>query len=327
LAAFVAAAPAAEKVTALPGMGNFDKFGLYSGYIALPNTSKTIHYVFAEAQTNSADAPVMIWTNGGPGCSSMLGFTQENGPFYVNSGDMKGTWHENAQSWNKEMNMLWIDQPAGVGYSTCTGVKDCTFDDETSGKDNLAVILAFYEKYPEFKKNDLWLSGESYGGIYVPYMAYNIDQHNTAHREDDTIFKPLLKGFAVGNGVTNWKYDTTPAFVDMGYWHSLYDTALHDKIVAANCDFSGPYGANITAECGGYLDEFNSFTSKVNVYDIFGTCYGLGPYPQLYGSEQKLDKTNSWSPADYTPWLRRGNSQTNELPPCTWGTPLISYLN
>ena len=87
MAAFVAAAPAAEQVTSLPGMGNFDKFKLYSGYIALPNTSKTLHYVFAEAQTNSADAPVMIWTNGGPGCSSMLGFTQENGPFYVNSGD------------------------------------------------------------------------------------------------------------------------------------------------------------------------------------------------------------------------------------------------
>ncbi len=49
LAVFVAAAPEAEKVTSLPGMGNFDKFGLYSGYIALPNTSKTIHYVFAEA--------------------------------------------------------------------------------------------------------------------------------------------------------------------------------------------------------------------------------------------------------------------------------------
>jgi carboxypeptidase C (cathepsin A) len=128
------------------------------------------------------------------------------------------------------MNMLWIDQPAGVGYSTCTGIKDCTFNDETSGKDNLDVILAWYEKYPEFKKNDLWLSGESYGGIYVPYMAYNIDQHNTAHLEDDTVFKPLLKGFAVGNGVTNWKFDTTPAFVDMGYWHSLYDTALYDKI-------------------------------------------------------------------------------------------------
>jgi hypothetical protein len=49
MAVFVAAAPAAEKVTSLPGMGNFDKFGLYSGYINLPGTSKNIHYMFAEA--------------------------------------------------------------------------------------------------------------------------------------------------------------------------------------------------------------------------------------------------------------------------------------
>lgn len=74
------------------------------------------------------------------------------------------------------------------------------------------------------------------------------------------------------------------------------------------------------------MDEFNSFVSKVNIYDIFGTCYGLGPYPQLYGAQKKLDKTNSWSSADYTPWLKRGTG-INALPPCTWGTPLISYLN
>ena len=96
LAATVSAAPAAEKVAYLPGMGKFDKYGLYSGYINLNDkagapTSKKIHYLFVEAQTNSATAPVMIWTNGGPGCSSMLGFTQENGPFHIPSGTTSPT--------------------------------------------------------------------------------------------------------------------------------------------------------------------------------------------------------------------------------------------
>jgi hypothetical protein len=81
----VAANPSAEKVDYLPGMGNFDTFGLYSGYIQLAGT-RNIHYLFVEAKTNSATAPVLIWTNGGPGCSSLLGFTQENGPFSIASG-------------------------------------------------------------------------------------------------------------------------------------------------------------------------------------------------------------------------------------------------
>lgn len=203
-------------------MGDFDKYGLYSGYIDLAGTRK-IHYVFVEAANDPTTAPVLVWTNGGPGCSSMLGFTQENGPFHIASGTTQFT--PNEYSWNLEANVLYIEQPAGVGFSYCHGTEDCTFDDHTAGQDNLHVILAWYEKYPEYKPNDLYLSGESYGGIYVPYMAWYIDQHNTTAGDD--VFKPNLKGFAVGNGVTNWKFDTAPAFVDMAYWHSLYDTKLH----------------------------------------------------------------------------------------------------
>ena len=70
-------------------------------------------------------------------------------------------------------------------------------------------MLEWYEKFPEFKSNDLYISGESYAGVYVPYLAHYIVKHNEEASDDD--FKPNLKGFAVGNGVTNWKLDCTPA--------------------------------------------------------------------------------------------------------------------
>jgi hypothetical protein len=41
----------------------------------------------------------------------------------------------------------------------------------------------------------------------------------------------------VGNGVTNWKYDTTPAFVEMAYWFGLYDDTLYHNI-KDNCDLT-----------------------------------------------------------------------------------------
>ena len=94
------------------------------------------------------------------------------------------------------------------------------------------------------------------------------------------MFKPNLKGFAVGNGVTNWKYDTNAAYIDMAYWHSLMSEDLHDRIVAADCDWNMPYMIGVSDECMSLFEEFSGLTADVNVYDIFGTCWGLGPYPQ-----------------------------------------------
>lgn len=154
--------------------------------------------------------------------------------------------------------MLYVEQPAGVGYSYCDTdhMADCTFTDHTAGQDNLDVILGFFEKFEEFKGNDLYLSGESYGGIYVPYMAYYIDKYNTEN-ENNSVFKPNLKGFAVGNGVTNWDYDTTPAYLSMGYWHSLYDTQLYTDMQKLNCDYGGNETNRASTECLVLLDEFN----------------------------------------------------------------------
>lgn len=176
------------------------------------------------------------------------------------------------------------------------------------------MILGFFEKYPEFKGNDLYLSGESYGGIYVPYMAYYIDKHNTANDGDDSVYKPNLKGFAVGNGVTNWDYDTTPAYLEMGYGHSLYDTNLYEEMQKLNCDYGGSENNRMTTECEVLLDEFSTYTEFVNVYDIFGTCWGRGSAPQ----HQKIEGINAdFKPkkdfvtsADYTPWLKRKNNQS-----------------
>lgn len=90
-------------------------------------------------------------------------------------------------------------------------------------------MLAWFEKYSDYKKNELYISGESYAGIYVPYLVNQIHHHNMANLGTD-VFMPNLKGMMVGNGVTNWKYDTYPAYLEMGYWHSLYDTTTYDAM-------------------------------------------------------------------------------------------------
>ena len=136
--------------------------------------------------------------------------------------------------------MLYIESPAGVGYSYGETSADRTFDDTTSAQDNLNVILGWYEKFPEYKSHDLYISGESYAGIYVPLASYNIDQYNTKYAADDSVFKPKLKGFMVGNGVTDWTFDTTPAFVQLAYDEVLIEDSVFDRIQKLKCN----YGTN-----------------------------------------------------------------------------------
>ncbi len=73
LVAFVAADATADAVTAtLPQIGKVK--GWYSGYLDVTGTKKKLHYMFVESQTSPENEAVLVWFNGGPGCSSMLGF-------------------------------------------------------------------------------------------------------------------------------------------------------------------------------------------------------------------------------------------------------------
>jgi carboxypeptidase C (cathepsin A) len=86
------------------------------------------------------------------------------------------------------------------------------------------------QKFPEIQANDLYIAGESYAGIYIPQLVKRIDAYNTLHANDKDTYKPNLKGFMVGNGVTHWKYDADPAFVEQAYWFGLVDDDLYHQM-------------------------------------------------------------------------------------------------
>jgi len=85
-------------LVSLPGWPNTTDFEMYSGFIQVPETTKQIHYVFLESRNDPATDPTVVWFNGGPGCSSMLGFLQETGPYVLLDGDT--TYSFNEYSWN-----------------------------------------------------------------------------------------------------------------------------------------------------------------------------------------------------------------------------------
>jgi cathepsin A (carboxypeptidase C) len=170
IAGLAHAKPAEDRVYSLPDMATFDKFEYYSGYVNLAGTGKSLHYIFVESQNDPANDPLLLWFNGGPGCSSMLGWAQEHGPYSIDDGT--DFWRENEYSWNKQANVIYLESPAGVGYSVCSTLKECTSNDDKSAADNLVAVLAWFEKFPEYKQHDFYISGESYAGIYVPYLTW-----------------------------------------------------------------------------------------------------------------------------------------------------------
>jgi len=323
LLAIVCAKPKEDKVTSVPDMGNFTDFDFYSGYLEIPDKKRKLHYILVESENDPVNDPLVIWFNGGPGCSSMLGFAQEHGPYHMPDGDPN--FYKNPNSWNKEANMLYIESPAGVGYSYFWDKDVETFDDTTSSEDNYAALLAFYEKFPEFKANDLFISGESYAGIYVPYLAWQIIEHGSELN---------LKGIIVGNGVTNYTFDTGRAYAGMGFWHSLYSLEMHDDIIKYHCKF-----ANVDEDIGGEEDEaeckklqskFYNLVSKLNIYDVYRECY--------YDDSDRLGTATingklktykrGMTAREYTPFLfEDGNEIFKHAPPCVYATGPTDYLN
>ena len=128
LALMALAADENDRMGPLPMTTDFTS-ATYSGYLKATDT-KSLHYVFAESYDKPETDPVVIWFNGGPGCSSIMAFMQENGPRAINDGE--DFLIENAYTWNTRANVLWIESPAGVGWSVAGTDADLDTNDVIS---------------------------------------------------------------------------------------------------------------------------------------------------------------------------------------------------
>lgn len=176
-------------------------------------TSKFMHYWFVEAETNPETAPIVLWTNGGPGCSGLLGFLTEQGSFRPQP---DGNLALNPYAWNKIANMVFIEQPVGVGFSYATDengdiIKKVKSDDVSSAKDNYYFLVGFLERYSAFKGNEVYITSESYGGHYMPTLTATILYMQEGN---DNAFN--FKGFMVGNPFTSF-INNNKAMFDT-YW-------------------------------------------------------------------------------------------------------------
>ncbi|XP_071381273.1 lysosomal protective protein isoform X1 [Centroberyx affinis] len=305
---------APDEVTELPGMRFKPNYQQWSGYLNA-SRGRFLHYWFVTSQRDPLTDPVVLWLNGGPGCSSLDGFLSENGPFHVN--DDGATLYENKFSWNKIANVLYLEAPAGVGYSYSDDKQYKTNDDQVAD-DNYLALQSFFDKFPNFTRNEFFIFGESYGGIYAPTLSLRVAS-GTANIN--------FKGFAVGNGISSFALNDQ-SLIYFGYYHGLFGEDLWRDLNINCCDKEG---------CNFY--NSSSDTCKIMVNVAFGIVYeaGLNEYA-LYldceggvKSHKGYERSMSHLFKSYKkPWESKtaGPSVSlGEVPPCINSTAQINWLN
>ncbi|XP_006307408.2 serine carboxypeptidase-like 44 [Capsella rubella] len=276
--------PEEDLVTKLPGQPEV-AFRQYAGYVDIDvKAGRSLFYYFVEAEKEPHTKPLTLWLNGGPGCSSIGGgaFT-ELGPFYP-TGNGLGL-RRNPKSWNKASNLLFVDSPAGVGWSYSNTTSDYNTGDEKTAKDMLMFMLRWLEKFPQFKTRNLFLAGESYAGHYVPQLADVILEYNT---RQSNRFKFNLKGIAIGNPLLKLDRDV-PAIFEFFWSHGMISDEL-GATIKNQCDFedySFSRTHNISKPCETAMNEAGTIiTQYINYYDILlDICY-----PSLVEQELRLKK-------------------------------------
>ena len=273
---------------------------IYSGYLNTLNEGQHLFYIFIPSQKNPDLDPLFLWLNGGPGCSSLFGLMCEIGPviFDTYSGELK----VNPYSWNKNANLLVIDQPAGVGFSITNDTK-FVWDDELMAKNLLTAVKDFIN---EFNLNDrpFYISGESYAGVYIPALTYEI-------LEDKSEDKINLKGVLIGNGLTDFDVDVERSMVDFAFYRGLVSPRTY-KSYKENCphlpDLLAPeeeitnlnaeeepilkdsyISRNVTKICNEIRDVISSNLQGIDIYGIYRLC------PQVNNSNQNESKVFSLS--------------------------------
>ncbi|OMJ91972.1 hypothetical protein SteCoe_5408 [Stentor coeruleus] len=254
------AAPKSHQVTNLPGITLTTN--MYAGYLQIPNSNgRELFYVFYTSQNNATSDPVVLWLNGGPGCSSMEGAFMENGPYIFS--ETNNTMYANPYTWNRNASMLYFESPAGVGYSMMGSIINNSTSDNQTASDNLEALQLWFKYFPEFSKNKFFITGESYAGVYVPNLAYYIQQSN-ANTSNPYI---NLAGIMVGNPVTDWTLDDEawPYFL---YSHQLIDDTIWVPWVNNNCT----YWLDTTPYCATLVTKMENLFTGVNYYDIYREC-------------------------------------------------------
>ncbi|XP_052161558.1 serine carboxypeptidase II-3-like [Oryza glaberrima] len=283
----------ADRVAGLPGQPAGVGFAQYAGYVTVDAAAgRALFYYLAEADGGAAassKAPLLLWLNGGPGCSSLgYGAMEELGPFRVKSDGV--SLYRNPYSWNNVANVMFLESPIGVGFSYSNTTADYSrMGDNSTAEDAYKFLVNWMERFPEYKGRDFYLAGESYAGHYVPQLAHAILRHSSAAGGGKPSSSPInLKGIMIGNAVIN-DWTDTKGMYDFFWTHALISDEANDGITK-HCNFTD--GADANSLCDDATSLADDCLQDIDIYNIYApNCQspGLVVSPPVTPSIESFD--------------------------------------
>lgn len=262
-----------DEVNFFPGFGPVP-VTTYSGYVNI--TGGAFHYLLFESESDPGADPLVLWMNGGPGCSSLKGGFEELGPLVFNRfsfEDNNGTALDiprpfrNKLSWTTQANLLMFESPMGTGFSycdACVGIEGCNChtNDTDTAVQNYEAVASFLDKFPAFQGRDLYITGESYAGIYIPMLMDQIRSRG---------LQANLVGAAIGNGAGTGQ-DRKPFLADLYFGHGLFSAKLY-RNMTQTCNAQGWD----SSACGNLTALMNDQVGNHNFYHLSDFCASLDP--------------------------------------------------
>ncbi|XP_055837109.1 venom serine carboxypeptidase-like [Episyrphus balteatus] len=273
----------ARKLAAVKG-NQFQQVESYSGYLTVDkHYNSNLFFWYFPAEVDPIHAPVVLWLQGGPGASSLFGLFTENGPFQFDGEKLK----KRDFRWSRKLNLIYIDNPVGTGFSFADDEAGYSRNEKQVGHNLYEAMKQLFMLFDFSKTKGFYVTGESYGGKYVPALAYYT--HHAQKKSGPNDVKIPLKGMAIGNGLSDPEHQMN--YGDYLYQLGLIDSNGRDEFQAAekkgidcihkhdmNCAFDvfdslinmdeSSYGSlfrNLT----GYDQYFNYLSTKPDTSDAF----------------------------------------------------------
>lgn len=266
--------------------------------------------MFVESQGTPSTDPIIFWFDGGPGISSMVGLFSGIGPLFFTHKSL--TLVENPYTWNLHANLMFIENPVGVGFSYAPETHDTFNNDWSVQADLFSFTQQFFADFPEYLTNPLYLAGNSYGGIYAPFLGYAIHQHNLiANFTSPTLVTYNLKGFIIANGGTDWKYDFLSETTPWTYAaFNIFPDSLLQEYIRLGCTIKNPLIFKTwepSEECIPIINRMAYLHNNgVDIYDLLRMPYKAegdqsneSPASGLFKTEQESQPSNALYLADY----------------------------
>ncbi|KAM5549699.1 serine carboxypeptidase-like 2 [Rosa sericea] len=262
----------------LPGYPGELPFTLETGYVGVGDLEEVqLFYYFIESERNPVKDPLLLWLNGGPGCSAFSGLVYEIGPLTFDYAAFNGSLPsllDNPFSWTQIASVIFVDAPVGTGSSYSTTQEGFYTDDTKSAEDVYQFLRKWLINHPKFSKNPLYITGDSYAGIIAPQVTLKVSNGNL-----DRVMPPMnLMGYVLGNPVTNIHKDENSR-IEFYHRLTLISSELYESITTS-CNGEYVYPDPDNADCVEDIGLVAECTIKVNDVQVLEPkCSSASPRP------------------------------------------------